>query len=100
MHRQTKKTAIPKKVKEAVWERDEHRCVLCGSPFAAPVAHFIARSQGGLGVEQNVVTLCEACHYRYDNTHERHDIRTILADYLKSKYRNWSEEKLVYKKYR
>ena len=47
MHKQTKAVDIPPAVKRAVWERDGRCCVLCGSPFAAPNAHVIPRSQGG-----------------------------------------------------
>ena len=30
MHKMTKATSIPKSVKEAVYERDGGRCILCG----------------------------------------------------------------------
>lgn len=68
MHRRTKALAIPPKVKAQVWDRDLHRCVLCGSPYAFPDAHYISRAQGGLGIPENVVTLCRPCHDRYDNS--------------------------------
>ena len=100
MHRRTKALAISKAVKDAVWERDGHCCVLCGSPYANPEAHYISRAQGGLGVEENVLTLCRACHGRYDNSCERPFIRERLAQYLASRYPDWSEEKLVYRKWR
>lgn len=31
---------------------------MCGSSYAMPNAHYIARAQGGLGIEENIVTLC------------------------------------------
>lgn len=98
MNRRTKALAIPKKVKDAVWERDGHRCVLCGSPYAAPEAHFIARSQGGLGIEQNILTLCRDCHRRYDSTTERATLRETLGEYLKACYPGWEEYTLIYRK--
>ena len=58
MHKMTKATSIPKSVKEAVYERDGGRCILCGRNNGEPVAHVIRRSQGGKGIEQNIVTLC------------------------------------------
>lgn len=99
MHRQTKATDISPAVKTAVWKRDGGRCVLCGSHMAAPNAHYIARSHGGLGIEQNIVTLCLFCHDRYDNSADRMHIRTELRSYLKSKYSDWDESKLTYRKW-
>lgn len=94
--KRTKATSISQKVAQSVWLRDAGGCVLCGGR-GSPTAHFIARSQGGLGVEQNIVTLCDRCHYSYDQTTEREQIKGILRGYLKSKYADWDEKKLVYK---
>lgn len=94
--KRTKATSISKETAQAVWLRDMGRCVLCGK-LGSPTAHFIARSQGGLGIEENIVTLCDSCHRRYDQTTERAEIREMLRNYLKSKYADWDERKLVYK---
>lgn len=99
MHRRTKALDISPKVKDLVWRRDNGCCVLCGSPYAFPNAHFIARSQGGLGIEENVVTLCRSCHDRYDNSVERKAIRVRLEDYLTTWYPDWNEKNLVYRKW-
>ena len=70
--RRSKATDIPQKVKQAVWERDGGRCVICGNTHnVMPNAHFISRANGGLGIEENVVTLCteltpNKCHRKYD----------------------------------
>ena len=98
MHKRTKALDIPQDVKREVWERDGRACVLCGSPFAAPNAHYIARSHGGLGIPPNIITLCAACRDRYDNSPERPYIRRELRGYLRSKYTDWSEEALTYRK--
>lgn len=100
MHRQTKATAIPKDVKKRVYERDGGKCVLCGRNNGEPNAHFIARSQGGLGVEQNILTLCPECHRMFDQTDRRKEIRETLKTYLIGKYNDWDETKLIYKKWR
>ena len=96
--RRTKALEIPKKVKDAVWERDGHAFVLCGSNHGEPVAHYISRAQGGLGIEKNVVTLCPACHRWYDNTSDRARIRACLRAYLMQNYADWNEESLYYRK--
>ena len=98
MHKQTRATKIPQKVREAVYERDGGLCVLCHAQ-GVPNAHFVARSHGGLGIEQNIVTLCPACHHRFDNTAERKEIREILRAYLKSLYPDWNENELTYRKW-
>lgn len=98
MHHRTKALDISKKVKDIVWERDNHCCILCGNPYAMPNAHYIARSHSGLGIEQNIVTLCHACHHQYDNTADRKIIKKEIAEYLQNHYPNWNEEDLVYKK--
>ena len=44
-------------MKRQVLERDG-RCVICGANDGQPVAHIVARSHGGLGIPENIVTLC------------------------------------------
>ena len=108
MKDRTKALGIPKSVKEAVAERDSvdgyPNCILCGkpaptdNPIAFSCAHYIARSQGGLGIEENILTLCPNCHRQCDSTPLRAAYRPILARYLREHYTDWSEENLTYKK--
>ena len=101
-HRMTKACEIPHEVKISVYERDQQCCVLCGRwvhPFFAN-AHYIPRSQGGLGIEENIFTACHECHDRYDKTTERPKIRERLREYFMSKYPGWDESKLIYSKWR
>lgn len=99
MKKRTRALDIPKNVKEAVWERDNHCCILCGSIYAMPNAHYIPRSHGGLGIAENVVTLCFTCHNMYDNGTGRKRIAEQIKAYLKSKHPGWDEQKLYYKKW-
>ena len=88
---------IPQRVKSEVWERDKHRCVVCGSPYAMPNAHFRSRANSGMGVAKNIVTLCFKCHYNYDQTPKRQQYKAFIENYLKSKYKDWSEDDIIYK---
>ena len=101
-HRQTKEKDISKKVKIAVWNRDKHKCIFCGKivdVFFAN-AHFIPRSAGGLGIEENIFTACENCHREQDNGKNTKIYDKKVENYLKSIYgTNWSKKNLVYRKY-
>ena len=99
--KRAKETDITKLIKEKVFERDQKRCVVCHMNNGIPNAHYIRRSQGGLGIEQNVVTLCPKCHEDYDNGKFREEIGKVIKEYLKSVYgASWCETDLVYNKWK
>lgn len=101
-HKRTVATSIPKEVKIAVWKRDNGRCVFCGKAVGVECAnaHFIPRSAGGLGIEENIFTACLCCHHEQDN-----GLYTKLYDknverYLRGIYgKSWRIQDLMYKKY-
>ena len=95
--RRTKALEIPQKVKRIVFERDNGQCILCGAP-GLPEAHFIPRSKGGLGIEQNIVTLCRECHRRFDQSDDRKFIAEFIRSYLNKKYTGLDESNLYYRK--
>lgn len=101
MHKRTRALSISQKTKQIVYERDGRRCVLCGRTvtLSCASAHYIARSHGGLGIEQNVITLCPGCHTLYDQTPARQRIRSRLRDYLVSIYGEFDDADLVYRKW-
>lgn len=90
---------IPQEVKDKVFKRDNEQCVFCFNGNAEANAHFISRAQNGLGIEQNILTLCAACHDRYDKTTDRKQMREFFKKYLQSKYAEWNEDDLVFKKF-
>ena len=97
MNRRTRACAISPKVKRAVLGRDEGLCIFCGRP-GLPEAHIVPRSHGGLGIEQNIVTVCRACHDRMDNSTDRRRMIGIAEKYMRMKYPGWEEEQCVYRK--
>lgn len=98
MHKRTKALQIPMKVKKRVYERDSGLCIFCNC-YGDPVAHFVSRSQGGLGIEQNIITVCAYHHSRMDQSTDRESMKEYAREYLKSKYPDWKEEDLYYKKW-
>ena len=106
--RRTEKLAISRVVKAQVANRDSWGgwpcCVLCGlpspadDPLAFSNAHYIPRSHGGLGTEENILTLCPACHRKFDQSGSRDAIRKLLRRYLQEQYETWNEEDLIYRK--
>jgi len=102
MSKRSRACDITQSVKEIVWLRDNQSCIFCGRwvPVNCANAHFIKRSQGGLGIPQNIVTACPECHYKEDFGQDTKLYEKRMEDYLKSQYGdNWNKEKLIYKKY-
>ena len=97
-HKETKATSIPNEVKLIVFSRDKGRCIICGAP-GLPEAHFIRRSQGGLGIEQNIVTLCRACHYEFDEGKRHREYKKKIREYLDRFYPDFNDYDRVYHKY-
>ena len=98
MHKRTKACAISKKAKEMVYKRDEGSCIFCGAP-GLPEAHYIPRSHGGLGVPQNIVTVCRPCHDKMDNSVQRQQMLQQAAEHLKRFYPGWNEQNLIFDKW-
>lgn len=100
--KRTKATAITQDIKDVVWKRDGEKCVICGKPVSKSCAnaHYKKRSQGGLGIEENIVTLCVQCHHEEDNGLNTKKYENFIKNYLKNYYgASWIEEDLKYKKY-
>lgn len=103
MSKQSQACEISRKVKIKVCERDNGICIIpgCGKR-GQPNAHFIARSHGGLGIEENIVTLCHDCHNEFDNGTGKYrtSLDQAIEAYLRSKYPKWDRSKLIYQKYK
>ena len=99
--RRSKACDISQKVKKIVYERDKGLCIICHKP-GLPNSHYISRAKGGLGIPENVVTMCIDCHNAYDNGKDierREYIRERIKSYL-SRYEGWNEKELIYDKWK
>lgn len=94
-------TSIPKSVKEIVWERDGHKCIFCHKyvPVECACCHFIPRSQGGLGIPENIFTACNDCHREQDNGMNTLELERKVEIYLQNYYGvEWNKNNLIYRK--
>ena len=96
-------TDIPKSVKQIVWKRDKHRCIFCHKyvPVECACCHYIPRSAGGLGIEQNIFTACVKCHGEQDNGLNSKEYTLKAENHLQGIYgAEWNKENLIYNKWR
>lgn len=98
--KRTKALAITKDIKLIVWERDKHECIFCHCevPWNLANSHFIKRSHGGLGIEENLFCACLKCHHDFDDTPNRVWMLPIAENHLKKEYSYWNKDMLIYKK--
>ena len=96
------KTAISNRTRQKVLERDSYDgapcCIYCGSPYGIEIHHFVERSRGGMGVEENLVCLCSRCHRKLHDT-ESAEIKDFIRAYLSCRYEDWAEGKQIVRKY-
>lgn len=99
MHKRTKACGIGEKTKRIVYKRDDGLCIFC-CRYGKPEAHVIPRSQGGLGVPQNIITVCRECHDKLDNSTSREKMLKEAILYLKGFYPDWNEKDVIFEKWR
>ena len=57
-----KRKPIPQDVKDKVWNRDNGKCIQCGSNEDLEFDHIIPFSKGGANTYRNLQLLCEECN--------------------------------------
>lgn len=66
-------------VKKAIFERDNWKCVRCGSYQLEKVPHHIIfKSQGGSGDKKNGATICLDCHRE---AHSKESVRRWFEEW-------------------
>ena len=65
-----KKQAVREAFRNAVFERDKHKCKICGSP-AVDSHHIVDRTEmpNGGYVLENGISLCNRCHIQAEQFH-------------------------------
>ena len=110
--KRTRKLQFDKKTKEKIIQRQYGNCLFCIMSYKLDsssdlayeikdIMHFIPRSQGGLGIEQNGVLGCRYHHMLLDNGNKglRDEMLQIMEEHLRMSYPNWNREELVYRKW-
>lgn len=112
MKKQARQHQFDRKVQKRIYYRDEGVCIFCSREYhmhcKSPMLyniydymHYINKSKGGLGIEENGVLGCRYHHMLLDNGHLglRPEMLEIMKKHLQSNYKDWNEEKLIFKKY-
>ena len=97
--KRSKACDISPMVRNEVLKRDNCQCIICGEKHNLQIAHYISRGRLGLGIPQNLATMCVHCHFSYDNGKYHNEIKEAFEDYLKAHYDDWNEKELIYKKW-
>lgn len=63
----TKRPPIPREVVDAVYRRDQGRCVYCGSTENLQLDHIVPFSKGGATTLENLQLLCQKCNLEKSN---------------------------------
>lgn len=111
MSRRSKACEFGKLTRIVIKNRDGG-CIFCNMKYHMPaddrydlqifgIMHYIPRSAGGLGIEQNGAVGCQYHHSMLDNGKEglRPEMLEIFRRYLKERYIGWNEKTLYYCKY-
>ena len=83
---------ISASVKCYIWERDNHRCVYCGSIKNLEYDHIIPYSWGGSNSPENVQLLCRKCNRRKSDSLTEGSIKPMILSHLK----NLDDKKTAY----
>lgn len=107
--KRTKLTDFDGKTRERIKARDEG-CIFCKMSYRMPesytfglheyqIMHYVPRSQGGLGIEENGAVGCIYHHNMLDNgRNTRTEMLSLFEKYLKENYPEWDKKKLFYRK--
>lgn len=111
MSRFTKYLQFSRDTVEKIRERDQ-TCLFCKEGYhmhcTSPmlyeikdIMHYLPKSAGGLGIEQNGVLGCRYHHGLLDNGNKGlgAEMKGRIKQYLQTLYPEWCETELVYQKY-
>lgn len=83
-----------------VLKRDNEKCIVCGEKHNLQITHYISQTRLGLYIPENLVVLCLKCRLDCCNAKKHKEHKEFIKNYLKSKYPDWDEKNIVFKKWR
>ena len=111
MQKRARKAEFTAKTRRIIEVRD-NGCIFCQMHYhmekafemdlsVFSIMHFIPRSAGGLGIEQNGAVGCQYHHDMLDNGNggHREEMLELFEEYLSSIYDDWDKAKLKYNKW-
>lgn len=111
MQKRARKAEFDQKTRRKIEERD-NGCIFCQMRYRMEKAqwmdlntfsimHFVPRSSGGLGIEENGAVGCQYHHDMLDNGNGGHrdEMLEKFEEYLISFYDDWDKKKLKYNKW-
>ena len=111
--KRTKKLEFSAEEREKIRIRDGNRCIFCEMRYHMKsttemgymldgIMHYIPRSKGGLGIEENGAIGCHYHHQLMDNGSKglRTEMLTLMREYLQEFYPGWNEKNLIFNKWR
>lgn len=91
---------FPPKVKEAIFKRDKHRCVICGNGihngYEIHADHVIPRSKGGKSTVDNGITLCSEHNILKKNYGQTVFLKKYVKKMLKIARRIKDEKRIAF----
>ena len=111
--KQAKAREFSEEARLEIWQRDRGKCIFCEMGYhmedtdsfgrsILQIMHYIPRSANGLGIPQNGAIGCQSHHNMLDNGNQgrRQEMLDMFKKRLKDYYSDWSEEDLVYSKWK
>lgn len=112
MNKRTRRLQFNTSTKKRIIERDR-QCIFCKFKYNIrpehdyersifDIMHYIPKSQGGLGIEENGVLGCRYHHDLMDNGSRglRPEMLQMIKEYLQEIYPYWNESELYYKRHK
>lgn len=110
--RKNLKYQFDEETRRIIYYRDNETCIFCKIGFhmeckdpmlyqIKDIMHYINKSQGGLGIQQNGALGCRYHHSLLDNGNKelRPAMLAVFKEHLRQQYPNWNEKALVYNKW-
>ena len=89
----------PKKLRDAVYERDGHQCIYCGASERLSLDHRTPEIRGGTHDIENLATACLSCNgAKRDMTEEEYRTSVTLLKRPQNTEQNITEEKKIRRK--